>query len=278
MTTPSIKKAVKRGCELNAKAGWPAYDGKWLNRDAFLTASETSSCLRKLYFDKTTRLNIAILDNPKFLPEPDLDVLPAEVTLHDGWGYFERGHHVEAWVVERLLAGSAEWTYSKLGEDQVSYHKGRLSGTPDGLCYKGDDRYTLLEFKSYDPRTNTRFFPKEPHIAQVQQNMYLINSTALACAPRMQIEQAVIFYQDASNYAASYEYVIEYDEDFGALCEDRAKELFAAKAADDLQAEGLFNDGCKYCTHGALCSDVVKEKAATTAKEVSARKLAGKLF
>jgi len=156
------------------KSDWPLYDDEEgrLDRNAVLTASENLRCLRELKFAKS------------------------ESRQGDRWGMAQRGHAVEAWVVEQIMASLGVGEFVDLaGDGQRSFlcDEAGLSGTPDGLFTK-DGAHTLLEFKSADPRTNLEGMtaPKPQHLAQVQQNMWLLNFHGIA------VEQAVVLYVDAS--------------------------------------------------------------------------------
>jgi hypothetical protein len=213
---------------------WPIYGGGELDRTEFLTSSENTRCLRELKFNKLT---------------------PPEIAH---WGFFERGHSVEAWVVGKLV--------EVLGDnDLFAYHGDRqrsfldrsngLSGTPDGLWSVKKGRkwqHTLLEFKSIDPRTNLERItePKTQHWAQVQQNMYLLQHNGF------DVTKAVVLYIDASDFQRHKQFEVIYDPAAVVQFTERAARLFAAETPADLPAEGLTNSGCDYCAFTEQCSAI----------------------
>jgi CRISPR/Cas system-associated exonuclease Cas4 (RecB family) len=221
-------KYIEEGVALN-KSAWPLYgeDEVYLDRNSVLTASENLRCLRELKFSKTT---------------------PRE---SDKWGMAERGHAVEAWVVEQLRR--AHLPIVLAGTDQRSFlhDESGLSGTPDGLMVI-DGKMVLAEFKSVDPRTNLEAMtaPKPQHYAQVQQNMWLL---AMHDSP---VEEAIILYVDASDFQRHKQFNVAYDGgEVAQRAEIRAAILFDTDVMD-LPAEGLTNNGCTYCAFKEECSAI----------------------
>jgi hypothetical protein len=231
MTLDLIKRIS--GSVAAQKSDWPLYDDERgrLDRNAVLTASENLRCLRELKFAKSE-------------------------SRQDGkWGMAQRGHAVEAWVVEQITAslGLGEAVVLE-GENQRSFlcDEAGLSGTPDGLFSK-DGILTLLEFKSADPRTNLEGMtaPKPQHLAQVQQNMWLMNLHGL------DVDQAVVLYVDASDFQRMRQFDVVYDGGATARrSEIRAGLLFDAANPAELPAEGLTNNGCTYCQFKEECSAI----------------------
>lgn len=212
---------------------WPLYDDEKarLDRNAVLTASENLRCLRELKFSKT---------------------MPREF---DKWGMAQRGHAVEAWVVEQLVASLGVGERIMLhGESQRSFlcDDAGLSGTPDGVFWK-DGVFTLLEFKSADPRTNLEGMtaPKPQHLAQVQQNMWLLNYHNFG------VDKAIVLYVDASDFQRMRQFEVAYDDgETAKRAEIRAGLLFDAASPADLPAEGLTNNGCSFCAYKEECSAI----------------------
>ena len=239
---------VKEAVQSRPIDKWPAFDGTWLDRSKFMTSSEAGNCERQIWFDKHT------------------EVKPAN--SHE-WGFFERGHNVEAWVVEQLIASAGAVKYLFLGADQKSFYSGYQSGTPDGIALVTEGVWNL-EFKSIDPRTNLKNLPKEKNELQCIQNMDL-----LAECTDYNVLGTKLLYINASDYTKMYEYEVPLDDNayrvMGTL-EDKAEKIMTAKSADDLEPEGIFNGGCTYCKHTTQCSGMVELKAnerkarATTAK------------
>ena len=221
-------KVIEEGVALN-KSAWPLYgdDDTYLDRNAVLTASENLRCLRELKFNKT---------------------MPRE---SGKWGMAERGHAVEAWVVEQLRR--AHLPILLAGTDQRSFlhDESGLSGTPDGVAWI-DGKLVLLEFKSVDPRTNLEAMtaPKPQHAAQVQQNMWLLR---MHDSP---VEEAMILYVDASDFQRHKQFNVAYDGgETAQRAEIRAAILFDTDVMD-LPAEGLTNGGCTYCAFKEECSAI----------------------
>src|SRR4029078_7651177 len=104
----------------------------------------------------------------------------------------------------------------------------------------------ILEIKSIDPRTNKNNLPKRAHVLQAQQNMLLV-SRCLG----IELKRAALIYVDASNLFDQQEFEVLWDADMQEELMDRAEDLEVAVAASDLEAEGMMNDGCQYCQHGA---------------------------
>lgn len=215
------------------KSDWPLYDDERgrLDRNAVLTASENLRCLRELKFAKS---------------EPRQD---------GRWGMAQRGHAVEAWVVDQLIASLDFGERIELaGDAQRSFlcDEAGLSGTPDGVFIK-DGVHTLLEFKSADPRTNLEAMtaPKPQHTAQVQQNMWLLNFH------NIEVDQAVVLYVDASDFQRMRQFTVVYDGgETARRAEIRAGLLFDASSPASLPAEGLTNNGCTYCQFKEECSAI----------------------
>lgn len=225
---------------------WPLYDDEKarLDRNAVLTASENLRCLRELKFNKTATT-----------PRPQ-----------EKWGMAQRGHAVEAWVVEQLVEslGLGE-RISLAGNDQRSFlcDDAGLSGTPDGVFFK-DGKWTLLEFKSVDPRTNIEAMtaPKPQHFAQVQQNMWLLRFHDFS------VDSAVILYVDASDFQRMRQFDVPYDGgEVAKRAEIRAGLLFDAPSPADLPAEGLTNNGCTYCAFKEECSAIQVAQGETRKSE-----------
>jgi CRISPR/Cas system-associated exonuclease Cas4 (RecB family) len=221
-------KYIEEGVALN-KSAWPLFgeDEVYLDRNSVLTASENLRCLRELKFSKTT---------------------PRE---SDKWGMAQRGHAVEAWVVEQLRRAMLLPMFA--GDQQRSFlhDESGLSGTPDGLVLV-EGKWILLEFKSVDPRTNLEAMtaPKPQHAAQVQQNMWLLNMHDYI------VDEAMVLYVDASDFQRHKQFNVAYDNgDMARRAEVRAAILFDTDALD-LPAEGLTNGGCTYCAFKEECSAI----------------------
>lgn len=253
-TPPSIIELVNAGYAAQPASKWPTYNGGELDRTAFITSSEVGNCARMIWFGKHTE-----------------DYTPTEGD--EPWGYFARGHNVEAWVVEQLERSALDCLF--VGQHQRSFYHDNQSGTPDGIVCWGGVWY-CLEIKSIDPRTNTRMLPKAGHVLQTQQNMDLIN--ACMVDQDIQVFQSLLLYVDASNYRVMQEFVIDADVSTQEQLEEKAATIAAAKSPDELPPEGLYNSGCGYCTFTAHCSEVVQKKKELSKDAARQKLIAEKLF
>ena len=225
---PMLEEAVA-----NKVMAWPTYDGQNLDRANFVSSSEVGKCARQIWFSK-------------HLP-------PVEGKFK--WGFAERGHGHEAWVVEMLRSLDNEFEYLHVGDEQVSFHAGYQSGTPDGV-FVNQGRWWLFEHKSFDPRSKVSNFPKPEHIKQTVQNMDLVEECL-----GVTFDGALLVYSNASDFSTTYEFWIdrtspEVGEMMIAL-ENRAEAIMNAESADDVEPEGLHNGGCKVCAYGSQCSAAV---------------------
>jgi CRISPR/Cas system-associated exonuclease Cas4 (RecB family) len=207
-------------------------EGQEHDRSKTLGASEAFTCLRKLYYSKT--------DAPK------------SEGFVDHRGYFERGHTVEAWLVDQIravLEPSEELVFA--GKDQVTLTPDSLSATPDGLYIKhsADEAplEVVTEFKSLDPRSNLDE-PKSQHITQVQLQMELLR---LCTSHRP--SKAVLVYVDASDFTHQREHPVEYNPEVLQTALARSKRVFESQDAMSLPAEGVYSDECRYCAWRQPC-------------------------
>ena len=236
-------RAINRGIDLAEPKQWPAYGGGLLDRSQYVTSSEIGYCERKVKLDKLAGGGQV---------EPGV----TKTKSGDDWGFWERGHNVEAWVVEQLHRGwESDWELKHTGDDQVSFADGVQSGTPDGIAFSPcGTEFLTVEFKSIDPRTNVSRLPKIPHIDQVTQNTDLIAAnTGLSPAG------GLILYVDASNYKNRYPFPVAWDQEHAERLEAKAHRIMDTDPKD-LKPEGLFKDDCKYCNHTAACSRMIREE------------------
>lgn len=242
---------------------WPVYGrDKPLDRNTVLTSSETTVCMRNLLLSKLAHKAPGVVKDDRF---------------RKNWGFAQRGHALEAWVVYQLLAffePGKELRFA--GDDQVSFVKEGLSGTPDGLLTlldgDGNEILVLLEIKSVDPRTRLGPEPKPKHMEQVQQNMGLLLDNGF------DVHTAVVLYVDASNYQMMQQYIVPFYPAMykaakargltlhnalavaGAEMEqagkDKAWQALLESAAAHTEPEGLSNDSddCTYCQFTEECS------------------------
>lgn len=234
---PDLVSLIREGVKYTPHQTWPTYDGKNLDRNKYVTASESSRCLRRIWFSK-------------HLPQVNA------YAAGEGWGFFERGHNIESWAVQQIEQALRLEKFNDLeimnyGDAQVSYHWGFQAGTPDALVRWQGDLY-VGDFKSVDPRINTGRLPKPENTSQIQQNIDLV---------RRCLEEPVtggfLVYINASNYEVMFQKNLAVDEAKISTLENRARRVMTAASADSLPAEGMWmDDGCKYCEFTKQCNEV----------------------
>lgn len=246
MDGKTIIEAINRGIDSMEATQWPTVAGGILDRSKYVTASEIGQCARKVKFDKQA------LVESGYVPEAG-----TKYSSKDDWGFFARGHNVEAWVVDMLHAGwdggktTKDYKVLFTGADQVSFTDEFQSGTPDGVLVGEKDLY-ILEFKSFDPRSNVSRFPKLEHRDQVMQNLDLV-SDYFNLSPA----GGVLLYINASDYKRRLPFMIEPDYAHMERLQVRAKWIMET-AVEDLEPEGMFKSkGCTYCAHTAVCSALI---------------------
>ena len=215
------------------------HTGEDFDRSAFLTASEAWVCARQTWFSKHSDFD------PK----------------SGGWGFFERGHNVEAWAVDLIKSAGYKLIYA--GKDQVTLVLGNLSATPDGLLVDGLEDI-VLEIKSIDPRSQ-QDLPKHEHVMQVQLQMVLFNHLdEFDASP----EKAWILYVDASDYSKIQIFEVKYDPDMFASLSKRADMILNANTAMSVPAEGKIDGSCKFCPFTDECGEAIIESLPTGDKEL----------
>jgi hypothetical protein len=239
---------IAAGYDAKPHQEWPVYPhGEMLDRTKYVTASEISRCARRVKFDKAAMLQEGY--------DPELGT---KNTSAIDWGFFERGHNIEAWAVEIINAGWSVYDYDLLftGEGQYSFVDGYQSGTPDGVFMSRDaGSVGILEIKSIDPRTNKNRLPKEDHVKQVMQNLDLVSSQFDAVPIG-----GDILYIDASNYKDVRPFHVHWDEALAVELADRAEWIMEADNPADLPDEGMYKSGvCKQCPHKGPCGDIIRE-------------------
>ncbi len=221
------------------------HTGEEFDRSEFLTASESWNCARQIWFSK------------------HLDYDPKS----SGWGFFERGHNVEAWVVDLVKEAGYELMYS--GKDQVTLVLGNLSATPDGLLNDGVEQI-IIEIKSIDPRSKQEL-PKHEHVMQVQLQMVLFNHLdEFDASP----ERAWIMYVDASDYSKIQVFEVKYDASMFDKLSNRADMILGANTAMSVPAEGKVDGSCKFCAFTDECGEAIIESLPTGDKELDGEDLA----
>jgi hypothetical protein len=243
-----IKAAVSVGVASQKANIWPRHDnGESLDRRNYVTASEISRCARQVFFEKQA------MRDGGYSPTGGT-TKPAR-----GYGFFERGHTIEAWFVDNLtrgLASSVPLLFA--GEYQRSFVRDYQSGTPDGVFMLPGDTFKLLEIKSIDPRKKTSALPQQDHVWQCTQN-----SDLLEHALNRVCVGSLLVYINASDYEQIDVFELDFDHDLAQTLEDRAKMIMEATDASELPLEGVQKNACGYCPHTAACNAVVRSKIPT---------------
>ena len=240
MKFPKLSDLIASGHKLKPPMRWPMYGGGELDRNAYMTASESGRCSRQIKFRQ---------ESP---------ALP-----FNRWGYAERGHLIEAWaanLIREALSDTKllehEIIYS--GKDQVSFVDKNQSGTPDGILVDIlNNEAMVLDIKSLDPRFNWKNLPKEDNYSQVTQNADLINRSDFP----YKITHTCIIYIDASDLQKRAEFVQELDAHHTQQLRDKADTIAKASSPSGLPAEGMLTEkGCDYCPFTHECSSIVMEE------------------
>lgn len=234
--------AVNRGVKNFASKKWPTYDGKELDRAAFVTASEIGKCARQIFFAKQAAR---------------MGTVPVEP---ETWGFFARGDNVEEFVVKALRASNVDAEFMLLGDEQVSLYHGPQSGTPDGVMIKPTGEVIVFDIKSIDPRKNRRALPSRENRWQVLQNIDLV-AECIGLRP----SKGVLLYVDCSNYQNMLEIDVEIDQEVMDSLYKRATMILSAADAEEIPPEGIYEGTCSYCTFKEHCN--AAQKRATELKE-----------
>lgn len=222
------------------------------DRNSTVGASEIFGCHRQTFFNKR---------GEELGYECDED-------FEESWGAMERGNTMEDhWVVPVI-----EWYFNEQdksdiqikfhGEDQHTLVSGYNSSTPDGLIVNAPSDFlseygiediesdcVCFEIKSVDPRL-TLDKEKFIHRGQTQQQMGVFRDTT-----EYQPKYAVILYVNCSFYDDINVFVIEYEDKTWKSAQIRANKVFTVDDPTKFHAEGLLDDGCKYCKWKQACAD-----------------------
>lgn len=232
---------------ISAHPSWPTIDGKLLDRNKYLTASEAGNCPRQVWFTK---------NGQKF-----------DAGYVENRGYFERGHDVEGWVTENLAAGLSDFG-AKLhltGSDQRSFYDDayRLSATPDGLIdWNPSEAFQYIEIKSVDPRTNLEGMDdaKAKHKTQMRIGAWLVNTYRDEQYPLR--DTGLIIYQDSSNYDRLRIFEVDLELDHSGRpgptvleAQKRATEILYATSAKPVPPLGLTTGDCSLCPFKDACTE-----------------------
>jgi len=244
-----LNRLISAGIDRRTPQLWPLYSGGFLDRTKYVTASEIGRCARRVKYQKDFMLANG------YVPE-----LGTKTTSADDWGFWERGHGVEGWAVGLIqMSGMNDIMY--MGDDQLSFVADRQSGTPDGVrVYRlkeepNVDCCDIIEFKSFDPRSNVNKFPKREHVLQVIQNLDVV-SYDMDLSPG----RGHLLYIDASDWKRQLEFQIDFDLDLADELAVRAELIMEAETPESLTAEGVFTGECRYCTFQVQCNAAIRKE------------------
>lgn len=280
--TYSLKERVRISVMTQPAKPWPAYDGTTLDRNAYITASEATKCIRQLSFEKHE--GIATVEIPDFwetMSDEDFKAHLLNMGNDDKRGIFERGNYMESWIVERLQSMDQEGEDTLfLGDDQRSFYtnKKKVSGTPDGVYVNHEARtWRALEFKSTQ---NEIVEPRSNHVTQAQFNGGLIDHLNQQgfLDEFMGFEFSAyrwagcnLMYVGTDNWLDIQEF--KQQPDGGQAFSDaaaKARQLWykdpvsktvKMRQPEELPPEGLQSwSGCMFCSKRAACSDIELRK------------------
>lgn len=272
------------------------------DRTKTVGASEIGGCARMVGYRKSsTPVDEGYDDSTGAAARGDI--------MEDGWSAPLLRMAVEA------IGGTLLWA-GQQNQMSLVNEKAFVSATPDGLAVnmpkdclkkygiddimKGIDAKLkssgavldciVIEFKSYDPRSNVSKFPKPQHVDQVNLQMGLIRSTDFVDEKTGELVRyaptyGIIVYTDASDYTKMHVAVVQYDHKgyLGQLT--RAKHIMTAagwvwdeendcpawrdedgnffdksggllKAVELLRPEGKITGSgeCRYCAFAKRCT------------------------
>lgn len=147
-----------------------------------------------------------------------------------GWGFGERGKHVEQWVYDRLKAAKI-----RLRRKQQTLINDYLSATLDGMRGK-----TVVDIKSFDPRKREIVEPK--HLMQVQAQIGLADADA-----------GLLLYVNASDYQDAREHPVERDAAAYEALHDRARFIMTSPVEPPREGKIAGGDECRLCPFQTAC-------------------------
>lgn len=239
---------------------WPTYDGKTLDRNGFVTASEAMRCDRRLYFQKTHSV-------------------PVEPGIGGSTGIFIRGHMVEAALVDALIAGLPEdWEVHDAADLQVSYYSEELamSGTPDGyLLHKPSGLVHPIEIKSTHPNKNLESMTDATpaHKLQLRINAFLMADCWLREPQHVPAgfknfaHIGFVIYADCNDMHRLRVFEVpiftrpeylqaDWPSDLQAAAQKAQNIMYMIEEGapeDSFQASGILTGECKYCDFANSC-------------------------
>lgn len=269
----SLKQIIRVSVMTQAGKSWPTYDGQELDRNEYVTASEATSCARRLAFNKKAgKATVAIEDYWESMTDDEFNFQLLNMPNNDKRGIFERGNTMEDWAVQHLRAmWSPNEVFKCLGDEQLSFYtnKKKVSGTPDGIWLNLETmKYRVLEFKStQNPITQ----PKEGHVAQVNVNAGLIKDLAtvgLLDDPLglpikdMELEGVNILYIHTDNWLDMNEFRLPFDGNVSyEQAAAKARKIWKKEGGKivlrdpaEVEPEGLKTwNGCMFCENKSAC-------------------------
>ena len=239
----SIKDLILRGADLN-ETQFPH------DRTKYLNASENTACLRKVWYNN----NMPEMGQPQ------------------DWGYARRGKHAEAYFEEMMIKANAPLTLAGSSQVSVQDEERKLSATPDGVLVYDDER-VVVEFKTFDPRSNTKKFPTDAHVKQLEQGMAILQDK-YAYKDDGKTIKGILVYMNASNFNDLYEYPVPYRPAVLDEMAKRAKKVIGLKDPGVLDREGKRTGECKTrCAFNGVCGVSADDVGFQTAKANRGSKL-----
>jgi len=236
-------------------------DGFGHDRSETVGASEIGQCARKVGYIKSG--------------------VEKDAGASDLNGFAERGNvmedHFSAPMLEHIVEslGGTMYFHGQANQESLVAKKLQISATPDGLAvglptgvliWSGVRKFSgtlLIEFKSFDPRSNTSKFPKSEHIAQVQQGMGLMRlAWSQICkdhdlpADTPKPDAALIVYVNASDYLDIHNFAIKFDPKVYDNLKARAASIMEAVKDNNVEAlapEGKAGGDCRTCDFNSKC-------------------------
>lgn len=230
------------------------------DRSQSVGASEVFGCIRKAWYEKL---------GEQYGEKPDEEYL-------EDWGAMLRGtlyeeYHIAPAIktqMPKVVHPDIEVLYTAV-DGQQTLVSGRASATPDGLITglpvgcsirvmapkRGVDitipnivtDCVVIEFKTIDPRA-TLVEERTKHRDQTQVQLGAFHELT----PHKP-HYSIILYVDASFLSNMTPFVVEYDPTIYPIAKQRAEEVYAAKSASELPAEGRFGGDCAYCKWCIAC-------------------------
>lgn len=217
------------------------------DRTRTVGASEIGSCARQTVWIKNKGTSKGVDEDEDY--------------EHD-WGARIRGTIMEQAFWEPALRAKYGADLLYAGVNQITFKKGYLSATPDGLLI--NQPYDALkhlgvkniksdcmtvEGKTIDPRTNL-VEAKETNIYQINTQLGLIRELT-----PYKPEYGLLTYTDASFWSEVDEFPVKFDPFMYQAAHTRAADIMTAKHGKELAPEGWISGGkeCSFCPFTKAC-------------------------